>query len=150
VEEEAFLKFDPTSKVFEVSVRELAECDGFHRIGFERGEGWHRLGLGAELHARVLAGRRRARPAYQCEVHLQDRWPVEDWTALVTGRLDGCVQNDDGSWLVEEFKSAYLPGAGSVLESHQRQLRIYCLISSSITWFAHAAFISPNSLHPDR
>jgi DNA excision repair protein ERCC-2 len=128
VEEEAFLKFDPTSKVFEVSVRELAECDGFHRIGFERGEGWHRLGLGAELHARVLAGRRRARPAYQCEVHLQDRWPVEDWTALVTGRLDGCVQNDDGSWLVEEFKSAYLPGAGSVLESHQRQLRIYCLM----------------------
>jgi DNA excision repair protein ERCC-2 len=109
-------------------VREVAECDGFHRIGFERGEGWHRLGLGAELHARVLAGRRRARPAYQCEVHLQDRWPVEDWTALVTGRLDGCVQNDDGSWLVEEFKSAYLPGAGSVLESHQRQLRIYCLM----------------------
>ena len=57
---------------------------------------------------------------------LQRAWPVEDWTALITGRLDGCVQNDDGSWLVEEFKSAYLPGAGSVLDSHQRQLRIYC------------------------
>jgi DNA excision repair protein ERCC-2 len=104
----------------------LAERDGFRRIGFERGEGWHRLGLGAELHARVLNQRRAAQPGYRCEVHLQERWPVEDWTALVTGRLDGCVQHDDGGWLVEEFKSAYLPGSGSVLDSHQRQLRIYC------------------------
>ena len=121
-----FLKFDQTSRVFEVSVRELAEREGFRRIGFERGEGWHRLGLGAELHARVLNERRTAQPGYRCEVHLQERWPVEDWTALITGRLDGCVQNADGSWLVEEFKSAYLPGSGSVLESHERQLRIYC------------------------
>jgi DNA excision repair protein ERCC-2 len=104
----------------------LAERDGFRRIGFERGEGWHRLGLGAELHARVLSQRRAAQPGYRCEVHLQERWAVEDWTALITGRLDGCVQNEDGSWLVEEFKSAYLPGSGSVLDSHQRQLRIYC------------------------
>jgi DNA excision repair protein ERCC-2 len=120
------LKFDPTSRVFEVSVRELAESDGFQRIGFERGEGWHRLGLGAELHARVLAQRRAANPGYRCEVRLQDRWPVEDWTALITGRLDGCVQNADDGWLVEEFKSSYLPGSGSVMESHQRQLEIYC------------------------
>ncbi len=122
------MKFDPKSRVFEVSVREVAEHEGFRRIGFERGEGWHRLGLGAELHARVLNERRLAKPAYRSEVYLQDRWPVEDWTALITGRLDGCVQNEDGSWLVEEFKSAYLPGSGSVMESHQRQLRIYCLM----------------------
>lgn len=122
------MKFDPTSRVFEVSVRDLAERDGFQRVGFERGEGWHRLGLGAALHARVLGERRAARPGYRSEVHLQERWTVEDWTALVTGRLDGCVQNDDGGWLVEEFKSAYLPGSGSVLERHQRQLQIYCLL----------------------
>jgi DNA excision repair protein ERCC-2 len=120
------LKFDPTAKLFEVSVRELAESDGFRRIGFERGEGWHRLGLGAELHARVLQDRCQAQSGYRREVHLQNRWPVEDWTALITGRLDGCVQNGDGSWLVEEFKSSYLPGSGSVMESHQRQLQIYC------------------------
>jgi len=106
----------------------LAESDGFRRIGFERGEGWHRLGLGTELHARVLQNRCLARPGYRREVHLQDRWPVEDWTALIAGRLDGCVQNADGSWLVEELKSAYLPGSGSVMESHQRQLQIYCYI----------------------
>ena len=59
--------------MLEVSVRELAEEDGFSRIGFERGEGWHRLGLGLELHARVLKERRGAQPAYRSEVHLQIR-----------------------------------------------------------------------------
>ncbi|MGA2748079.1 MAG: ATP-dependent DNA helicase [Verrucomicrobiota bacterium] len=122
------LRFDPTARVFEVSVRDLAETDGLQRIGFERGEGWHRLGLGAELHARVLRQRCDARPAYQREVHLQDRWPVEDWTALITGRLDGCVPIDQGGWLVEEFKSAYLPGSTGMLDAHQRQLLIYCLL----------------------
>jgi DNA excision repair protein ERCC-2 len=110
----------------EVSVRELAESDEFRRIGFERGEGWHRLGLGAELHARVLRERCEARPAYRREVHLQYRWPVEDWSALINGRLDGCVPDEGGGWLVEEFKSAYLPGSGAVMETHKLQLLIYC------------------------
>ena len=104
----------------------MAETEGFQRIGYERGEGWHRLGLGAELHARVLLARAHAKPGYRREVHLQDRWQVEEWTACITGRLDGCVQNSDGSWLVEEFKSSYLPGSSSVMDRHQRQLEIYC------------------------
>jgi DNA excision repair protein ERCC-2 len=112
--------------VFEVSVRELAESDEFRRIGFEPGEGWHRLGLGAELHARVLRQRCHDRPDYRREVHLQHRCSVEDWTALITGRLDGCAPNEGGGWLVEEFKSAYLPGSGGGLERHKRQLLIYC------------------------
>jgi DNA excision repair protein ERCC-2 len=120
------LKFDEITRVLEVSVREVAESDEFRRIGFERGEGWHRLGLGAELHARVLQERCQTRPAYRREVHLQQRWPVEDWTALITGRLDGCVPNEGGGWLVEEFKSAYLPGSGAVMERHKLQLLIYC------------------------
>ena len=110
----------------EVSVRELAEDEEFRRIGFERGEGWHRLGLGAELHARVLKERKNKFPEYRSEVHLQNRWAVEDWTALVTGRLDGCAPKEGGGWLVEEFKSAYLPGSGAVMERHKTQLLVYC------------------------
>ncbi|HZM02063.1 MAG TPA: hypothetical protein VFC44_03480, partial [Candidatus Saccharimonadales bacterium] len=79
------MRFDPATKTFELSVRELAEDDGYSRIGFERGEGWHRLGLGAELHARVLRERCLAQPAYRSEVHLQTRCQVEEWTAVITG-----------------------------------------------------------------
>ncbi|HEX4121431.1 MAG TPA: ATP-dependent DNA helicase [Verrucomicrobiae bacterium] len=126
------MRFDETARVFELSVRELAESDEFRRIGFERGEGWHRLGLGAELHARVLRDRCAARPAYRREVHLQHRWPVEDWTALVTGRLDGCVPRENAGWLIEEFKSAYLPGSGAVMDHHKLQLLIYCHLWSRL------------------
>jgi len=64
-------------------------------------------------------------------VPLRARWPVEDWTALIAGRLDGCVPAAAGGWLIEEFKSGYLPAsdprrAGGGFESHQRQLLIYC------------------------
>ena len=31
------LRFDESKKVFTISVRELADDDGIHRIGFERG-----------------------------------------------------------------------------------------------------------------
>jgi DNA excision repair protein ERCC-2 len=125
------MKFDPATKTFEVSVRDLAEDEGLSRIGFGRGEGWHRLGLGAELHARVLKDRCVAQPAYRREVHLQIRRPVGDWTALVTGRLDGCAPDGNGGWLIEEFKSAYFPGqesrrSGAAFERHQRQVLFYC------------------------
>jgi DNA excision repair protein ERCC-2 len=120
------LKFDETARVFEASVRDVAECDEFRRIGFEPGEGWHRLGLGAELHARVLRDRCQRRPDYRREVQVHHRWPVEDWTALITGRLDGCAPEETGGWLVEEFKSAYRAGSGAVLERHRLQLLIYC------------------------
>lgn len=128
------LKFNPITKTLEVSVRELAEGeDGFSRIGFERGEGWHRLGLGAELHARVLKERCAANPGYRSEVHLQIRRQVEDWTVLVTGRLDGCIPDGKGGWVVEEFKSAYGPTpesrrANASFERHQRQVLFYCLM----------------------
>jgi DNA excision repair protein ERCC-2 len=125
------LKFDPVTKTFEVSVRELAEEEGFSRIGFGRGEGWHRLGLGAELHSRVLRERCEAQADYRSEVHLQIRSQVENWTALVTGRLDGCAPDGNGGWLIEEFKSAYFPAqegrrSGPAFERHQRQLLFYC------------------------
>ena len=109
----------------------MAEDEGFSRIGFGRGEGWHRLGLGAELHARVLQERCSAQADYRREVHLQARQTVEDWTAQITGRLDGCVPDGKGGWLIEEFKSAYFPSqesrrSSAGFERHQRQLLFYC------------------------
>ena len=133
----ARVNVDPATKTMEVSVRELAEEEGFSRIGFERGEEWHRLGLGAELHARVLRGRCAARPDYRREVHLQLQRPVGEWTAIITGRLDGCAPDGRGGWLIEEFKSAYFPTLESRRSSagfgrHQRQVLFYCHLWRSL------------------
>ncbi len=127
------MKFDEPAKAFEISVRELAEDEGFRRVGFDRGDGWRRLGLGTELHSRVLASRREAHASYRCEVHLQARIPVEDWTAILTGRLDGCLERTEGSWLIEEFKSTHLASegfrlSGHALERDRRQLLGYCYL----------------------
>ena len=127
------MKFDDASKVFEVSVRELAEDEGFRRVGFERGDGWRRLGLGSQLHARVLTERCGAHASYRREVHLQARVPVEDWMAVVTGRLDGCIERSPGRWLIEEFKSVDLSvegvrASGYGFERDRRQLLGYCFL----------------------
>ncbi len=127
------MRFDEAARVFEVNVRELAEEDGFRRVGFDRGEGWRRLGLGTQVHSRVLALRRHTHVAYRAEVHLQARIPVEDWTAVLTGRLDGCLERQDGLWLIEEFKSANLSidgvrPSGYAFERDRRQLEAYCYL----------------------
>lgn len=127
------MRFDEAARVFEVSARELAEDEGFRRVGFDRGDGWRRLGLGSEIHARVLSARRDAMPGYRAEVHLQARVPVESWTAVLTGRLDGCVERAQGRWLIEEMKSTDLSvdgvrPSGYAFERDRRQLLSYCYL----------------------
>jgi DNA excision repair protein ERCC-2 len=127
------VRFDEPAKLFEVSVRELSEEEGFRRVGFDRGDGWRRLGLGTQVHSRVLLARRNTHAAYRAEVHLQARVPVEDWTAVLTGRLDGCLERQEGVWLIEEFKSTNLSvdgvrPSGYAFERDRRQLLAYCYL----------------------
>ena len=127
------MRFDETNRVFEISVRELAEDAGFRRVGFDRGDGWRRLGLGAQIHTRVLNERRNLHPTYRAEVHLEARLPVEDWTAVLTGRLDGCIERAPGQWLIEELKSTNLTvdgvrPSGYAFERDRRQLLGYCYL----------------------
>ncbi|HTY42787.1 MAG TPA: ATP-dependent DNA helicase [Thermoanaerobaculia bacterium] len=127
------MRFDETSRVFELTVRELAEDEGFRRVGFDRGDGWWRLGLGAQMHTRVLAERREAFAGYRAEVHLEARIPVEDWTAVLSGRLDGCLERSPGLWLIEELKSSNFSvdgvrPSGHAFERDRRQLHGYCYL----------------------
>ncbi|HEY1435589.1 MAG TPA: DEAD/DEAH box helicase, partial [Thermoanaerobaculia bacterium] len=74
-----------------------------------------------------------AHPAYRAEVHLEARIPVEDWTAVLTGRLDGCIERSPGQWLIEEIKSTNLSvdgirPAGYAFERDRRQLYGYCYL----------------------
>jgi DNA excision repair protein ERCC-2 len=127
------LRFDEENRVFEITVRELAEDAGFRRVGFDRGDGWRRLGIGTQIHSRVLGERQSAHPGYRAEVHLEARIPVEDWTAVLSGRLDGCVEREAGHWLIEELKSTNLAvdgvrPSGYAFERDRRQLTGYCYL----------------------
>ncbi len=72
-------------------------------------------------------------PGYRSEVHLQARVPVETWTAVLTGRLDGCIERAGGHWLIEEMKSTDLSvegvrPSGYAFERDRRQLLTYCYL----------------------
>ncbi len=126
------MRFDAGAKTLEISVRELAEDEGFHRIGFGR-EGWSVFGGGAEMHARILNERCLRHSGYRKEVHLQGILPLNEWTVILTGRLDGCMERPGGGWLIEEFKSGFYSAneteavpVGESFERHRRQLLFYC------------------------
>ena len=58
---------------------------------------------------------------------------MEDWTAVLTGRLDGCVEREPGHWLIEELKSTNLAvdgvrPSGYAFERDRRQLLGYCYL----------------------
>jgi DNA excision repair protein ERCC-2 len=66
-------------------------------------------------------------------VHLEARIPVEGWTAILTGRLDGCIEREPGHWLIEELKSTNLSvdgvrPSGYAFERDRRQLLGYCYL----------------------
>jgi len=127
------LRFDEQHRAFEVSVGELAEAGGPERMRFDAGEGWNRLGLGVELHTRVLQARVHSHPGYRREVFLQGSVAVDDWTAVITGRLDGCFQEPTGRWVIEEFKSCGFSSEdarrpGGAFDRHRRQTLSYCFL----------------------
>jgi DNA excision repair protein ERCC-2 len=102
---------DSVAKAVFLSVRDLAEEPGFKRIGFDR-EGWSSFALGLEVHERVLTARLAANPAYRKEIHVSALVPLDDWTATLTGRIDGAHETPEG-WHLEEFKTASLLGSAS-------------------------------------
>jgi DNA excision repair protein ERCC-2 len=120
---------DSVAKTISANVRDLAAEPEFGRIGLYR-EGWTSFALGTKVHERVLAARLAADPVYKKEIHLAVKIPVDDWTAVVTGRIDGCSVDDSGAH-IEEFKTASLVSGkiasqNARFERHRRQLLIYC------------------------
>jgi DNA excision repair protein ERCC-2 len=99
---------DSVAKAVFLSVRDLAEEPGFKRIGFDR-QGWSSFALGVEVHERVLAARLAANPAYRTEIHVSALISLDDWTATITGRIDGAHESREG-WRLEEFKTASWAG----------------------------------------
>ena len=129
------MHFDEATRVLEISVRELVEEDVvFHRVGFERSQAWRRLALGGEAHRRTQAARFDRFPGYRSEIFVSAEFETPRFRALVSGRIDGAVETEAGSWLVEEYKTcAFTPDAPAVFPPERerrarRQLSAYCLL----------------------
>ncbi|MGZ6971495.1 MAG: ATP-dependent DNA helicase, partial [Thermoanaerobaculia bacterium] len=100
------------------------------RVGFDRGEGFERLWIGQAVHRRVLGEHLASVPGYEVEKSIRLVYAVDDFTAVLEGRLDGRFERD-GRVIVDEVKSlhfsedlAKLPGSPR-LERFQLQLRWY-------------------------
>ncbi len=100
------------------------------RAGFDRGEGFERLWIGQAVHRRVLGEHLANVPGYAVEKSIRLTYAVDDFTAVLEGRLDGRFE-EDGRVVVDEVKSlhfaedlAKLPGSPR-LERFQLQLRWY-------------------------
>jgi DNA excision repair protein ERCC-2 len=129
------LRFDEAARVLEISVRELVEEeDVFHRVGFERSQAWRRLALGGEAHRRIQSARFERFPGYRSEVHLSAEFETPDFRAVLTGRIDGALEIESGTWLVEEYKTCpfTVDGKASFPPDRERrarrQLAAYCLL----------------------
>jgi DNA excision repair protein ERCC-2 len=100
------------------------------RAGFDRGEGFERLWIGQAVHRRVLGEHLEKIPGYAVEKGIRLTYAVDDFTAVLEGRLDGRFE-EGGLVVVDEVKSLHfaedlvkLPGSPR-LERFQLQLRWY-------------------------
>ena len=106
------------------------------RIGDGRGDAMERRWIGQAVHRRVLSDALATIPGYAVEKAVRLTFPVDGFTAILEGRLDGRFEDEDGSTVVDEVKSVHfaeeLPRLlGSPrLDRFARQLQWYLLAVS--------------------
>lgn len=106
------------------------------RIGDGRGDSMERRWIGQAVHRRVLSEALATVPGYAVEKAVRLTFPVDGFTAILEGRLDGRFEDGDGTVVVDEVKSVHfaeeLPRLlGSPrLDRFARQLQWYLLAVS--------------------
>lgn len=92
--------------------------------------------IGQAVHRRVLSDALATIPGYAVEKAVRLTFPVDDFTAILEGRLDGRFEDEDGTIVIDEVKSVHfaeeLPRLlGSPrLDRFARQLQWYLLAVS--------------------
>ncbi len=125
------LSVDLARKIVSVSPATLL-AGAFRRIGFDRGEGFERLWIGQAVHRRVLGEFLESIRGYETERGIRLSFPVDGFTAVLEGRLDGRFE-EEGRVVVDEVKSLHFAEdlgklAGSPrLARFETQLRWYLL-----------------------
>ena len=129
------IRVDLAAKTVTVSPAALL-APAARRIGDGRGDSMERRWIGQAVHRRVLSEALASVPGYAVEKAVRLSLPVDGFTAILEGRLDGRFEDADGTVVVDEVKSVHfaeeLPRlAGSArMDRFARQLRWYLLAVS--------------------
>ncbi|MEO6323011.1 MAG: DEAD/DEAH box helicase, partial [Thermoanaerobaculia bacterium] len=108
------------------------------RIGFDRGEGFERLWIGQAVHRRVAMESVELIPGYAAEKSVRFTFPVDDYTVLFEGRVDGRFEESNGRVIVDEIKSLHFAEDLVKLPGSPRMLRFQLQLG----WYLHAVALS--------
>jgi DNA excision repair protein ERCC-2 len=126
------LNVDLARKVITVSPAALLGGPS-RRIGFDRGEGFERLWIGQAVHRRVLGDAMATIPGYATERPVRFRFPLDDFTVVFDGRLDGRFEEADGTVVVDEVKSLHFAQDLGKLQGSPRLARF----QSQLRWYLY-------------
>ena len=142
------MRIDYEARTIACSVGDLIYDSGNRRLGVERGDGFRRMWIGQEIHARRAEERAGADPHYRPEVTVSHHCKIGDWTVSVSGRIDGLSVHDDRKLVeIEEVKSVHfeLELAGlyrsEKLQRHLYQLMLYAYFLSLEEKYAGYQFL---------
>ena len=132
------MRVDHDKKEIVCAVGDLVYESTYRRIGVERGDGFRRMWIGQDIHARRAEERANEDPHYRAEVHVVHRTSVGAWSVTVTGRIDGLSIDKDAKVVcIEEVKSIHFDlelealSRSDKLQRHLYQLLLYAYFLSS-------------------
>jgi len=112
------------------AVGDLVQGSTYRRIGVERGDGFRRMWIGQDIHARRAEQRAGEDPHYRAEVHIVHRMSVGGWGVTITGRIDGLSVDKEAQRVsIEEVKSIHFDlELESLYRSEKLQRHLYQLL----------------------
>ena len=132
------MRVDHDKREIVCSVGDLVYPTTYRRIGVERGDGFRRMWIGQDIHARRAEIRAADDVNYRSEVHVVHRVRHHNWNVTITGRIDGLSVDATREIVsIEEVKSIHFDlelGAlyrSEKLQRHLFQLLLYSLFLSS-------------------
>jgi DNA excision repair protein ERCC-2 len=142
------MRVDHQKREIVCSVGDLVHESTYRRIGVERGDGFRRMWIGQDIHARRAEERAAEDPHYRAEVHVVHRTQLGRWSITITGRIDGLsVDREEKRVSIEEVKSIHFDlelealYRSEKLQRHLYQLLLYAFFLSDQPDFEGFAFL---------
>src|SRR6266496_4747251 len=128
------MRVDHEKREIVCSVGDLVYESTYRRIGVERGDGFRRMWIGQDIHARRAEIRAADDVNYRSEVHVVHRVRHHNWNVTITGRIDGLSVDATREIVsIEEVKSIHFDlELGALYRSEKLQRHLFQLLLYSL------------------